>query len=92
MKRRENTAMVKNKRRNHDDGGSRLSSSISISLPILAKKYSLVLLISCYFTLASSFNLENRLPIVKYGSPNSYFGYSVAEHIETVSPTDTKKW
>lgn len=27
-----------------------------------------------------AFNLENRLPIVKYGEADSYFGYSVAGH------------
>lgn len=29
----------------------------------------------------SSFNLEPRLPIIKRGQDNSYFGYSVAQHI-----------
>lgn len=28
-----------------------------------------------------AFNLENRLPIVKYGDANTYFGYSVAGHM-----------
>lgn len=27
-----------------------------------------------------AFNLENRLPIVKYGIADTYFGYSVAGH------------
>ena len=31
--------------------------------------------------LCSAFNLEVRLPIVKKGSHNSYFGYSVAQHV-----------
>lgn len=30
---------------------------------------------------AVAFNLENRLPIVKYGDADTYFGYSVAGHI-----------
>lgn len=29
---------------------------------------------------ADGFNLETRLPMVKLGSSNSYFGYSVAAH------------
>lgn len=36
-----------------------------------------------------AFNLENRLPIVKYGEDGTYFGYSVASHI-TVAETDDK--
>ncbi|XP_075155333.1 multiple edematous wings isoform X2 [Haematobia irritans] len=42
---------------------------------------------------ANSFNLENRLPIVKFNSnPSSYFGYSVATHIvgEFNWPNNTK--
>jgi hypothetical protein len=27
------------------------------------------------------FNLETRLPLIKEGPRNSYFGYSVAEHL-----------
>lgn len=40
-----------------------------------------------------AFNLENRLPIVKYGDADTYFGYSVAGHI--VGEKDdahTDKW
>lgn len=37
------------------------------------------------------FNLENRLPIIKEGDPNSYFGYSVASHV-TGSKDDNVKW
>lgn len=29
----------------------------------------------------NAFNLENRLPIVKYGDLDTYFGYSVASHV-----------
>lgn len=32
---------------------------------------------------ANAFNLENRLPLIKYGAAGSYFGYSVAEHVES---------
>lgn len=40
------------------------------------------------------FNLESRLPIVKYGDPDSYFGYSVATHIEvdTNAPDERTRW
>lgn len=39
---------------------------------------------------ASSFNLENRLPIYKFDrQSNSYFGYSVAIHHEEL---EDKKW
>lgn len=31
---------------------------------------------------ANAFNLENRLPLTKFGAAGSYFGYSVAEHVE----------
>lgn len=31
----------------------------------------------------SAFNLENRLPLNKFGVAGSYFGYSVAEHVQT---------
>ncbi|XP_065559170.1 integrin alpha-PS1-like isoform X2 [Artemia franciscana] len=37
----------------------------------------------CYLlTLSCAFNLEPRLTIVKQGSADSYFGYSIAEHQE----------
>lgn len=48
-----------------------------------------------------AFNLENRLPIVKYGDADTYFGYSVAGHIIENDEDDddadgdsgpTKKW
>lgn len=32
-------------------------------------------------TSVDGFNLETRLPLVKQGHRNSYFGYSVAQHI-----------
>lgn len=40
---------------------------------------------------ANAFNLENRLPINKFGAAGSYFGYSVAEHVVTDSE-DIKWW
>lgn len=40
-----------------------------------------------------AFNLENRLPIVKSGSADTYFGYSVAGHmIENDEDGSTQKW
>ena len=37
---------------------------------------------------SSSFNFEPRLPLVKRGPPDSYFGFSVAQHQVT---DDTRK-
>ncbi|XP_049311129.1 integrin alpha-PS1-like [Bactrocera dorsalis] len=57
---------------------------------------SLVLLLCCIFSHiphSDAFNLENRLPIVKYGPhANSYFGYSIATHTvgEYNWPNNTK--
>jgi hypothetical protein len=48
-----------------------------------------------YLIIASvnSFNLESRLPIVKYGDPSTYFGYSVAEHVQgELSDPENTKW
>lgn len=42
-----------------------------------------------------AFNLENRLPIVKYGDGDTYFGYSVAGHEigdEDKPDTIKEKW
>lgn len=39
------------------------------------------LLISSLVQINTGFNLEPRLPLIKYGHPDSYFGYSVAEHV-----------
>lgn len=43
---------------------------------------------------AGAFNLENRLPIVKYGNVDTYFGYSVAGHEVDVKNYNnhTEKW
>ncbi|XP_065080048.1 integrin alpha-PS1 isoform X2 [Ochlerotatus camptorhynchus] len=38
------------------------------------------------------FNFETRLPIVKYGATNTYFGYSVASHSEQLRNGDKKNW
>lgn len=39
--------------------------------------------------LVVGFNLEQRLPIVKYGHPHSHFGYSVATHSIGLAPNQT---
>uniref|UniRef100_A0A336MNG2 CSON003849 protein n=1 Tax=Culicoides sonorensis TaxID=179676 RepID=A0A336MNG2_CULSO len=67
---------------------SSLKASISIVIVIN------LLILS---TNVSSFNFENRLPILKQGQSGSYFGYSIAEHVELVTDrygkvTDEVKW
>ncbi|XP_041979376.1 integrin alpha-PS1 isoform X2 [Aricia agestis] len=39
----------------------------------------------------SSFNLEPRIPVIKFGEPGSYFGFSVAEHL-TISSSEKTSW
>ncbi|XP_012263310.2 integrin alpha-PS1 isoform X2 [Athalia rosae] len=39
-----------------------------------------------------SFNLEARIPVIKRGSPGSYFGYSVAEHQEIADDNKSTSW
>lgn len=34
-----------------------------------------------FFPYAHTFNLDTKIPIVKFGPKGSYFGYSVAEHV-----------
>ena len=46
------------------------------------------IILSITIGLGEAFNLENRLPIVKYGEPSSYFGYSVSTHV--IEPDNTK--
>ena len=41
----------------------------------------LILISSLLIQLISTFNLDINLPVYKFGPPDSYFGYSVAEHI-----------
>lgn len=41
----------------------------------------------------NGFNLENRLPIVKYGDAGTYFGYSVAGHVTgEIEDEKNEKW
>jgi hypothetical protein len=44
-----------------------------------------VLLIALCACVTHAFNLEPRIPVIKRGLEGSYFGYSVAEHIEIES-------
>lgn len=66
-------------------------------------KYALLLLYGLLFAMfnhcintAVAFNLENRLPIIKYGDADTYFGYSVAGHITESDDSDadgpSEKW
>lgn len=54
----------------------------------------LLILIECCVDDVGAFNLENRLPIVKYGNVDTYFGYSVAGHEVDVKNYNnhTEKW
>lgn len=52
----------------------------------------LIALLNCYVRHIDGFNLENRLPIVKLGDANSYFGYSVASHVIETDGPDNEKW
>lgn len=47
----------------------------------MRKLLSLVIISAKFLLLVNGFNLENRLPIWKYGPENSYFGYSIASHV-----------
>ncbi|XP_017140366.1 integrin alpha-PS1 isoform X2 [Drosophila miranda] len=52
----------------------------------------LVLLLALALSEVCGFNLEQRLPLIKYGHPHSHFGYSVATHTigEANSANNTK--
>ena len=54
---------------------------MSMSIPSSSIISTSIVVTTVILHLCSSFNLEPRLPIVKRGIPNSYFGYSVAEHL-----------
>ena len=60
-----------------------------VNLSIRSLGLHLAILLS--FVLSSdAFNLENRLPLNKFHQGGSYFGYSVAEHVQTDGPEDLK--
>ncbi|XP_020290925.1 integrin alpha-PS1 isoform X2 [Pseudomyrmex gracilis] len=48
-------------------------------------------LIALSVCVTHAFNLEPRIPIIKRGFEGSYFGYSVAEHIDVSSPISVSK-
>ncbi|EDV91936.1 integrin alpha-PS1 isoform X2 [Drosophila grimshawi] len=60
----------------------------------ISARYRDFLLIFCNLvTLTTTiwcFNLEQRQPLIKYGNPNSYFGYSLATHTIGNSSNDIK--
>lgn len=49
-------------------------------------------LIALSVCVTHAFNLEPRIPIIKRGFEGSYFGYSVAEHIDVSSPISISKY
>lgn len=52
-----------------------------------------ILLLVIFMNDSNAFNLENRLPIVKYGNVDTYFGYSVASHvIDEGDGAEKKNW
>ncbi|XP_067003096.1 integrin alpha-PS1 isoform X2 [Anabrus simplex] len=55
---------------------------------------SFVVLISVCLECVLSFNLEHRIPIIKRGERDSYFGYSVAQHqsVDEGPPNRVQSW
>ncbi|XP_016979927.1 integrin alpha-PS1 isoform X1 [Drosophila rhopaloa] len=49
------------------------------ALSFSPRRLQILLILQCA-VIITGFNLEQRLPIVKYGHPHSHFGYSVATH------------
>ncbi|XP_026499697.1 integrin alpha-PS1 isoform X1 [Vanessa tameamea] len=49
-------------------------------------------LLLCILHCVTSFNLEPRIPVIKFGEPGSYFGFSVAEHLTIDVNNKTKSW
>lgn len=46
----------------------------------------------CILYGVASFNLEPRIPVIKFGEPGSYFGFSVAEHITRNEDGSKTSW
>ncbi|XP_060803128.1 integrin alpha-PS1 [Amyelois transitella] len=58
-----------------------------------AKCAGVLFLFWCFFLFsATSFNLEPRIPVIKYGASGSYFGFSVAEHVTFNSDGTNTSW
>ncbi|CAG9561864.1 unnamed protein product [Danaus chrysippus] len=53
--------------------------------------YSCVLFL-CILYSVTSFNLEPRIPVIKFGEPGSYFGFSVAEHLTISNEGQKTSW
>lgn len=60
--------------------------------PLQPQLLATIVALSCLVAPIVSFNLEQRQPLIKYGHPNSYFGYSLATHTigEYNWPNNTK--
>ncbi|CAH4026827.1 unnamed protein product [Pieris brassicae] len=46
----------------------------------------------CILYSVCSFNLEPRIPVIKFGEEGSYFGFSVAEHLTITNENDKTSW
>ncbi|XP_063233340.1 integrin alpha-PS1 isoform X2 [Bacillus rossius redtenbacheri] len=53
-----------------------------------------LLLLQMHANSVRAFNLEPRIPLIKKGSPGSYFGYSVAEHqtVDDITQNVDSSW
>ncbi|CAH0585673.1 unnamed protein product [Chrysodeixis includens] len=49
-------------------------------------------LFMCILYSVTSFNLEPRIPVIKFGEPGSYFGFSVAEHLTISGDGSQTSW
>lgn len=56
------------------------------------KNTSSSVLLLCILHCVTSFNLEPRIPVIKFGEPGSYFGFSVAEHLTIGNKNELKSW
>lgn len=52
------------------------------------------IIVPLYTNLICGFNLDTKIPIIKTGQKNSYFGFSVAEHqsLDDVTRNITNTW
>lgn len=46
----------------------------------------------CFLHCVAGFNLEPRIPVIKFGEPGSYFGFSVAEHLTVGGGGEKTSW
>lgn len=52
----------------------------SLKMALVRYRLSAILILLPYLSPAFSYNVDTKVPIVKEGNPDSYFGFSVAEH------------